>query len=170
MFDWLESCYKLSPALTAVICWCQLWQLLQAVTSFDSSWMLWQFLQAFPSFDTCWQLLQAVGSYNSPSLPHQHCLNIWFHHSGSIHCRQLWQLLQLLQALQALPDVTSCWQLNLNFISMSTSLRYLIPSTKANSLSPALTAVTAVATFASYARCFKLLAAKPQFHFNVNIA
>ena len=44
--------------------------------------------------------------------------------------RQLWQLFQLLPALQALPDVTSCWQL----ISMSTSLRYLIPSTKANSL------------------------------------
>ena len=31
-------------------------------------------------------------------------------------------------------------------------------------------AVTAVASFASFARCFKLLAAKPQFHFNVNIA
>ena len=49
-------------------------------------------------------------------------------------------------------------------------LRYLIPSTKVNSLSPALTAVTAVASSASFARCFKPLAAKPQFHFNVNIA
>ena len=31
-------------------------------------------------------------------------------------------------------------------------------------------AVIAVASFASFVRCFKLLAAKPQFHFNVNIA
>ena len=37
---------------------------------------------------------------------------------------------KLLPALQALPDVLSCWQLNLNFISMSTSFRYLIPSAK----------------------------------------
>jgi hypothetical protein len=36
--------------------------------------------------------------------------------------------------LPALPDVTSWWQLNLNFISMSTSLRYLIPTAKVNSL------------------------------------
>ena len=34
-----------------------------------------------------------------------------------------------------MPDVLSCWQLNLNFISMSTLLRYLIQSTKVNSLS-----------------------------------
>ena len=34
----------------------------------------------------------------------------------------------------ALTAVTSRWQLNLNSISMSTSLRYLIPSAKVNSL------------------------------------
>jgi hypothetical protein len=72
-----------------------------------------------------------------------------------------------LTALQALPDVTSCWQLHPNFITTSTLLKYWIPSLRVNSLSPALTAVTAVASFA---RCYKLLAAKPQFHFNVKIA
>ena len=53
----------------------------------------------------------------------------------------------------------------------STLLRYLIPSLRVNSLSPAfLTAVTAVTSLASFGRCCKLSEAKPQFHFNVNIA
>ena len=129
-----QQLWQLSSALTVISC-CQLWQLLQAVASFDSSYRLSTALTALACFDSSyklWQLLQAVGSYTSTSLPHQHCLNIWFHHIEWIHCRQLWQLLQLLQAL---PDILSRWQLNLNFISMSTSLRYLIPSTKVNSLS-----------------------------------
>ena len=69
--------------------------------------------------------------------------------------------------LPALTAVTSCWQLHLNFITTSTLLRYLIPSLRVNSLSPSLTAVTAVASFAS---CCKLLPAQPQLHFNISIA
>ena len=46
-----------------------------------------------------------------------------------MHCRQLWQLLQLLPAL---PAVVSCCQLNLNYISISALLRYLIPSARVN--------------------------------------
>jgi len=65
-----------------------------------------------------------------------------------------------------LTAVASCWQLYLNFITTSTLIKYLNPSLRVNSLSPALTAVTAVASFA---RCYKLVAAKPELHFNVNI-
>ena len=50
------------------------------------------------------------------------------------HSLQLVLHIKLLPALQVLPEVTSCWQLDLNFISTSTLLRYLIPSTKVNSL------------------------------------
>ena len=93
--DYVISCWLL-PALTAVICWCKLWQLLKAVASFDSSYKLSTTLKALASFDSSyklslalipvknccklWQLLQAVGSYTSTSLQHQHCLNIWFYH------------------------------------------------------------------------------------------
>ena len=89
-----------------------------------------------------WQLLQSFGSYTSTSLQNQHCLNIWFNHYESIQCRQLWQLLQLLPAMPALPDVSSCWQLNLNFVSMSTLLRYLIPSARVNSLNQTRSSVS----------------------------
>ena len=75
-------------------------------------------------------------------------------------CRQLWQLLQAVASLENF-DIDSPYKLSLALIPVSW---------RVNSLSQALTTVTAVASFASFARCFKLLAAKPQFHFNVNIA
>ena len=51
---------------------------------------------------------------------------------------------------------TSCWQLQLNFITTSTLLKYLnlIPPLRVYSFLPALTAVTAVASFA---RCYEQL-------------
>ena len=110
----IGSCYKLSPALTVFISCCQLWLVFYVGASFDS----------------CYKTLRALTAVTSS----YKLLNIWFHHLESIHCRQLWQLLQLLPALPALPVVTSCWQLNLNFILMSTLLRYLIPSARVNSL------------------------------------
>ena len=106
----VASCYMLSPALTAVFSTCQLWLLLYVCASFYSCYKLSPALTALASFDSShklslalisvinccqlWQLFHAVGSYTSTSLQHQHCLNIWFHHYESIHCRQLCQMLQ----------------------------------------------------------------------------
>ena len=81
----------------------------------------------------------------------------------------LWTQQSYLCILQHFRKTTSwllnCWQLQINFITTSTLLKYLIPSLRVNLLSPALTAISAVASFASFARCYKLLAA----NFNVNI-
>ena len=107
-----------------------------ALTAVTSCCQLWQQLQAVYSFDSSrmlWQLLQALPSFDT--------------------CNKL---------VTTLTAVTSCWQLHLNFITTSALLKYLILSLRVNSLSPALTAVTAVASFAS---CYKLLAAKPSISF-----
>ena len=71
------------------------------------------------------------------------CL-FWFYSSDT--CSKLLPALTL-----PMTAVTGCWQLHLNFITTSTLLKYLnlIPSLRVNSLSPAVTAVTAVASFAS---------------------
>ena len=123
----------------------------QALTALTSRFG-YKLLPALTAVTSCWQLhlnfITTSTSYLIPSL-------------------RVNSLLQLLPVLQV---VTSRWQLNLNFIAISTLLRYFIPSLRVNSLSPALTAVTAVASFASFDSCYKPLAAKPQFHFNVNIA
>ena len=162
-----DSCYKLLPALTAVTSCCWLWQLLQAITSCRQ---LWQFLVAVASHDCCYMLMAALTAVTS-------CCQLWQQLQAVYSfdsSRQLWRLLQAFPSfdtcyklLPALTAVTSCWQPHLNFITTSTLLKYLIPSLRVNSLSPALTAVTAVASFAS---CYKLLAAKPLFHFNINAA
>ena len=52
----IGSCYKLSPALTAVTSCRQLWQLLLAVARFDSCCQLWQLLWAVASIGSCRQL------------------------------------------------------------------------------------------------------------------
>ena len=61
----------LVPALTAVtsccqlwlllyICWCQLWQLLEAVSSYDNSYNLSTALTALARFDSCYKQLAAI--------------------------------------------------------------------------------------------------------------
>ena len=149
----------LLPALTAVRGCCQHWQLLLAVVSFDCYYMLVPALTALTSCCQLWQQLQAVYSSDSS--------------------RMHWQLLQAFlsfdtcyKLLTALTAVTSCWQLHPNFITTSSLLKYLIPSLRVNSLSPALTAGTAVASWQLLQAdsCYKLLAAIPQLHYHINIA
>ena len=100
---------SLSPALTAVTA-------VRAVASFASFARCFKLLAAKPQFHFNVNITEIFDSISKGQFI-------------------VASLLQLLPALQALPDVLSCWQLNLNFILMSTSLRYLIPSTKVNSLS-----------------------------------
>ena len=107
-------------------------------------------IERFDSFNSCYKLSTALKAVTS--------------------CCQLWQLSQAVASfdscyklLPALTAVTCCLQL----WQLLQALKYLIPSLRVNSLSPAFTAVTAVASFAS---CYKLLAAKPLFHFNINTA
>ena len=106
----IDSCYKLSPALTAVASFdscCQLWQLLQAVDSIGSCYKLSPALTAVASFDRSYKLSPALTAVTS--------------------CCRLWQLLQAFpcfdtcyKLLPALTAVTSYWQLHLNFITTST--------------------------------------------------
>ena len=112
---------------------------------------------------SCWQLLQAVANIGS-------CYKLSPALTVFISLRQLRLVLYVgasfdscYKLLPALTAVTCCLQL----WQLLQTLKYLIPSLRVNSLSPAFTAVTAVASFAS---CYKLLAAKPLFHFNINTA
>ena len=138
-------------------------QLLQAVASFDNCYKLLPVLTAVTSCCQHWQLLQAVASIDR-------CYQLLPALTVFISRGQLWLVLYVgasfdscYKLLPALTAVTCCLQL----WQLLQALKYLIPSLRVNSLSPAFTAVTAVASFAS---CYKLLAAKPLFHFNINTA
>ena len=89
--------YKLSPALTSVTSCKQLWQLLQAVASYDSCYELSTILTAVTSCCQLWQLLQGVTSFDI--------------------CYKL---------SPALTVVTGCWQLSERLLQLNVTYMKLI--------------------------------------------
>ena len=112
VFDIFDSC-------------CQLWLLLQAVTSIDCCYKLSTALTAVTSCRQFWQLLQAIASFNScfKLSPFYSCYELSPALTTVTSCRQLWQLAQTVecqQLIQAFDSFHSSQQVE---ISQQLSLR-----------------------------------------------